>query len=166
MWQKQRTCFMNTYIQQQRSTLETATKAQRSSRSAHRIEGWAGPRAGLDGRKKISPPPEFDPRTVQPVASRYADYAMPAHTLHNSDWMFSVRYLLRPKTRCYTERFFNRLSELQKYELRYARRVGRELRHLFCADALNNCSAVLWFTQRQKVVNAFEKCLPLQAFLT
>ena len=29
---------------------------------------------GLSGRVwKISPPPEFDPRTVQPVASRYTD---------------------------------------------------------------------------------------------
>jgi hypothetical protein len=29
--------------------------------------------------QKISPPPEFDPRTVQPVASRYTDWAIPAH---------------------------------------------------------------------------------------
>jgi hypothetical protein len=28
---------------------------------------------------KISSPPGFDPRTVQPVASRYTDYAIPAH---------------------------------------------------------------------------------------
>jgi hypothetical protein len=28
---------------------------------------------------KISPPPEFDPRTVQLVASRYTDYAIAAH---------------------------------------------------------------------------------------
>ena len=28
---------------------------------------------------KISPPPGFDPRTVQPVASRYTDWAIPAH---------------------------------------------------------------------------------------
>jgi hypothetical protein len=28
---------------------------------------------------KISPPPEFDPRTDQLVASRYTDYAIPAH---------------------------------------------------------------------------------------
>jgi hypothetical protein len=32
-----------------------------------------GPRAGLDGYEKSGPPPEFDPRTVQPVASRYTD---------------------------------------------------------------------------------------------
>jgi hypothetical protein len=28
---------------------------------------------------KTSPPPRFDPRIVQPVASRYTDYAMSAH---------------------------------------------------------------------------------------
>jgi hypothetical protein len=36
--------------------------------------GWVSPRASLDMRK-ISPPPGFDPRTVQPVASCYTDYA-------------------------------------------------------------------------------------------
>jgi hypothetical protein len=30
-----------------------------------------GSRAGLDGCGKSHPPPGFDPRTVQPVASRY-----------------------------------------------------------------------------------------------
>jgi hypothetical protein len=35
---------------------------------------------GRSGRvPKISPPPEFDPRTAQPVASRYTDDAIPAH---------------------------------------------------------------------------------------
>ena len=29
--------------------------------------------------RKISPPPGFDPRTVQPVAIRYSDCAIPAH---------------------------------------------------------------------------------------
>ena len=41
----------------------------------------------LSGRmRKISPPPGFDPRTVQPVASRYTDWAIPAAkiTLHRS----------------------------------------------------------------------------------
>ena len=32
-----------------------------------------GPRGRSGQVRKISPPPEFDPRTVQPVASRYAD---------------------------------------------------------------------------------------------
>ena len=35
---------------------------------------------GRSGRVwKISPPPGFDPRTVQPVASRYTDWAISAH---------------------------------------------------------------------------------------
>ena len=34
-----------------------------------------GPRAGLDRCGKSRPPPGMDPRTVQPVASRYTDYA-------------------------------------------------------------------------------------------
>jgi hypothetical protein len=29
--------------------------------------------------RKSRPPPGFDPRTVQPEASRYTDYAIPAH---------------------------------------------------------------------------------------
>jgi hypothetical protein len=38
--------------------------------------GWP---QGQSGRlRKISPPPGFDPRTVQPVESRYTDYAIPA----------------------------------------------------------------------------------------
>jgi hypothetical protein len=38
--------------------------------------GCVDPMAGLSGVvQKISPPPEFDPRTIQPVASRYTDYA-------------------------------------------------------------------------------------------
>ena len=41
--------------------------------------GLGGPQ-GRSGRLwKISPPPEFDPRTVQPAANRYTDWAYPAH---------------------------------------------------------------------------------------
>jgi hypothetical protein len=40
--------------------------------------GWVGPRAGMDGCGKSLPPPRFDRRTVQPVASRHTDYAIPA----------------------------------------------------------------------------------------
>jgi hypothetical protein len=46
----------------------------------HCTRGWVGPQ-GRSGRvRKISPPPGFDPRTVQPVASRCTDYAISAHT--------------------------------------------------------------------------------------
>jgi hypothetical protein len=38
---------------------------------------WVGPRAGLDGAENLAPP-GFDPRTVQPVASRFTDWDIPA----------------------------------------------------------------------------------------
>jgi len=37
----------------------------------HSIGDWVGSRAGLAGCGKSRPPPGFDPRTVQPVESRY-----------------------------------------------------------------------------------------------
>ena len=39
----------------------------------HCTGGWVGPRVGLDGYGQSHPLPGFDPRTVQPVASRYTD---------------------------------------------------------------------------------------------
>jgi hypothetical protein len=44
----------------------------------HYIGGWVGLRAGLEMYGKSRPPPGFDPRTVQLLASRYTDYAIPA----------------------------------------------------------------------------------------
>ena len=44
----------------------------------HCIGGWVGPRAGLDWCGKSCLQPGFDPRTVQSVASRYTDWAIPA----------------------------------------------------------------------------------------
>ena len=38
-----------------------------------------GPQGQSGHLKKILPPPVFDPRTFQPVASRYTDYAILAH---------------------------------------------------------------------------------------
>ena len=40
----------------------------------HCTGGWVGPRTGLDRCGKSRPPLGFDPRTVQPVASRYTDW--------------------------------------------------------------------------------------------
>jgi len=37
-----------------------------------------GPRGGLDWCGKSRPPPGLDPWTVQLIASRYTDYAIPA----------------------------------------------------------------------------------------
>jgi len=39
--------------------------------------GWA-PGPVWIGAENLAPPPGFDPRIVQPVASRYTDYALPA----------------------------------------------------------------------------------------
>jgi len=47
---------------------------------------------------KISPPPGFDPWIVQPVASHYTDYAIPAHLQPN------FRYRIRnspPEAQCH-----------------------------------------------------------------
>ena len=41
----------------------------------HCTGGWVGRRAGLDRCGKSCPPPGFDRRTVQPVASSYTTYA-------------------------------------------------------------------------------------------
>ena len=89
-------------------TLEKATKAQRGRRwippllSTLALDGggWSGPRPshftpektwyplyrrlglhqGQSGQvRKISPPPGFDPRTVQPVGSCYTDWAILTH---------------------------------------------------------------------------------------
>jgi hypothetical protein len=38
-----------------------------------------GPQGRSERVRKISPPPEFDPRTFQPVASRYTDWTVPAY---------------------------------------------------------------------------------------
>jgi len=45
------------------------------------IGGRVGPRAGLDRCGKSRPPPAFDPHTIQLVASRYTDCAMPTHKI-------------------------------------------------------------------------------------
>jgi hypothetical protein len=48
--------------------------------------------------RKISPPTGFDPRTVQPVASRYTDYAIPAHILYILD---KYQHFLLNGTTCF-----------------------------------------------------------------
>jgi hypothetical protein len=40
---------------------------------------WEGPRTVLHGCENYRPPPRFDPRIIQTVASRYTDCAIPVH---------------------------------------------------------------------------------------
>jgi len=42
----------------------------------HYVGGWVGLRSGLDRYEKSRLPQGFDPRTIQPVASRYTNYAI------------------------------------------------------------------------------------------
>ena len=41
------------------------------------VQEAGGPQGQFGQVRKISPPPEFDPRTIQPVASHYTDWATP-----------------------------------------------------------------------------------------
>ena len=67
----------------------------RERNGSHCIGGWVGPSAGLDGCGKSRPPPGFDPRTVQPVASRYTDWAIRAHTKLICDFIqFYVNFVI------------------------------------------------------------------------
>jgi len=53
----------------------------------HFAGGWVSPRAGLGGRK-ISPPPEFDPRTVQPIAQSLYQLSYPARSAKKEVGLF------------------------------------------------------------------------------
>ena len=58
----------------------------------NRTGGWVGPRARLDGCRKSCPAPEFDPWTVQSVASRYTSYAIPALFIIYYSFTASIYY--------------------------------------------------------------------------
>jgi len=53
----------------------------RESHGTHCTGGWVGQRGQCGRLRKISAPPRFDPRPVQPVASRCTDFAVPANEL-------------------------------------------------------------------------------------
>ena len=53
----------------------------RERRDTHFIGGWVVPMIRLGGCGKSHPPPGFDLRKVQPVASRHINYTMPAHVI-------------------------------------------------------------------------------------
>jgi hypothetical protein len=56
------------------SAARPGSSLPRERPGVHCTRGWVGPRTGLAGGK-ILPPPGFDPRTIQPVASRFTYWA-------------------------------------------------------------------------------------------
>ena len=65
---------------------------------AHWPGGWGGPTTGLDSygeERRILPPQRFDSRTVQPVASRDTDRAIPTPAYKISFFKTSVELGLR-----------------------------------------------------------------------
>ena len=58
---------------------ECATLRPGKRSGTHCIGGWVGPSngLGLEGCGQCSPPPGFDPRTVNSIASCYNDDAFP-----------------------------------------------------------------------------------------
>jgi hypothetical protein len=73
--------------------------------NTHCTGGWVGPRVGLDRCVKSCPPLGFDPQTVQPVASRYTDYA----TRPTRIWVSS------------TKRFGNSIHDYKKLPIMWTR---------------------------------------------
>jgi hypothetical protein len=66
---------MTTAIEGVRGQLHvSAALYPRERPGTHCTEGWVAPGLVWTGAENF-PPPGFDPRTVQPVASRYTDYA-------------------------------------------------------------------------------------------
>jgi hypothetical protein len=62
----------------QRHALDALPTGNRAG--THCAGNWMGPRTGMNGCGKSPSPTGFEPRTVQPVAGRYTDYAIPAYS--------------------------------------------------------------------------------------
>jgi hypothetical protein len=95
----------------------------------HCTGGWVGPRAGLDGcGKSPPPPPGFDRRTVQHVASR------------NTDWAFPGPHYIRwQSVNCYIRRIASFGAEnwtLRKVEKKYP-----EIFEMWCSRRMENISS-------------------------
>ena len=81
---------------------------RRERTGTHWTGGWVSPRAGLDRCGKSRPPPGFDPRTVQPVASRYTDCAtLPTvyNVLHINCRLQTVKSIINTNSSVYLKLF-------------------------------------------------------------
>jgi hypothetical protein len=59
-----------------------------------------GPQGWFRQVRKPSPPPGFDPWTVQPLANHYTDYTIPAHKVNKIKTTFNFIYPSNMKTLC------------------------------------------------------------------
>jgi len=84
-----------------------------------------GPQNRSGQVRKISPPPEFDPRIVQPVVSRCTDWAVPAHEIiiiiiindyTSNNWShWNSNEKLKEKFGNYTRKILDRFSTKDSY---------------------------------------------------
>ena len=73
-------------------TLRPVALPQRMTRCPlYRRLGWPQGRSGRE--RKNSPPPGFDPRTAQPVASRYTDWAIYKFLVRKDIYIVSEGYV-------------------------------------------------------------------------
>ena len=72
-----------------------------------------GPQGRSGQVRKISPPPGFDPRTFQPVASRYTDWTIPAHLLSFMPRLIisNIKYSHLPVMLLFIRRWFSPLYQ-------------------------------------------------------
>ena len=74
----------------------SATPRARERPDTHCIGSWWAPGPVWTGAENFAPPPGFSPRTVQPVASRCTDRALPAPVLHWKMLKFEMLRLESP----------------------------------------------------------------------
>jgi hypothetical protein len=89
--------------------------------------------------RKISPPPGFDPRTIQPVASRYTDCAIPAPSDQSSTM-----------TKLNMEYWWNDNRHGKSEAL-----AGNPIQLLLCPQNVSHCLA--WYRTRTSAVRSLRQ---------
>ena len=101
---------------------------------------WVGPRAGLDGARKISHPSGFGPRTVHPLGSRHpGPQENKIHTsIFHSTWSLG--------TVVYKKRYTK--LEWSRYRPGVAQRVGRRIEGIEGVSGQQHAPAALYPRER------------------
>jgi len=103
-----------------------------------------GPQGRSGRMRKFSPSPRSDPRTVQPVTSRYTDCAIPAHPVH----LLPIHFFM-----AYTEIDFPSLTRRHKLERQYCIRyrtcsLWRYFVEWRCFRVM--LRAIVWFVLKER----------------